>query len=66
MMNIYEFGDALIRSRDLDPVYCVLYGAQLSEPELSRLLLAYLSFYHLGLAAWLSRLEGDAYWTVCF
>jgi Amino acid:DNA transferase len=64
MTNIYEFGDALVHSRDLDPVYCALYGAQLSEPELSRLLLAYLAFYNLGLAAWLSEHEGDSYWAV--
>jgi hypothetical protein len=60
-MDIFKFGDALIRSRDLDPVYCALYGAQLSEPELS-LLLAYLAFYHLGFAAWLSEHEGVNYW----
>jgi hypothetical protein len=64
MDSIFKFGNALIRSRDLDPVYCALYGAQLLEPVLSRLLLAYLSFYHLGLAAWLSEHEGDSYWAV--
>jgi Alpha-glutamyl/putrescinyl thymine pyrophosphorylase clade 2 len=62
MTNIHAFGDALIRSRDLDPAYCALFGAQLSEPQLSRLLLGYLAFYHLGFAAWLSEHEGDAYW----
>ena len=43
MTDIYTFGDELIRSRDLDPVYCALYGAQLSEPQLNRLLLGYLA-----------------------
>lgn len=62
MTSIYRFGDRLVRSRDLDPVYCALFGAQLSEAQLSRLLLAYLAFYHLGLAAWLSEHEGDSYW----
>jgi len=62
LSTIHEFGDALIRTGDLDPVYCALYGAQLSEPALSRLLLAHLSFYHLGFAAWLSEHEGDSYW----
>ena len=60
--DIFKFGDDLILSRDLDPVYCTLYGAQLSEPQLSRLLLTYLAFYHLGFAAWLSEHEGDGYW----
>jgi hypothetical protein len=63
LTDIYTFGDDLIRSQDLDPVYCALYGAQLFEPQLSRLLLAYLAFYHLGFAAWLSEHEGDGYWT---
>jgi hypothetical protein len=63
MSDIYKFGVDLIHSRDLDPVYCALYGAQLSEPQLSRLLLAYLAFYNLGFAAWLSEHEGDGYWT---
>jgi hypothetical protein len=62
MTNIHAFGDALIRSRDLDPAYCALYGAQLSQAQLFRLLLAYLAYYNLGLAAWLSEHEGDAYW----
>ena len=65
MDSIFKFGNALIRSRDLDPVYCALYGAQLLEPVLSRLLLAYLSFYHLGLAAWLSEHEGEATGRLC-
>jgi hypothetical protein len=62
MIDIYKFGDELIRSRDLDPVYCALYGARLCEPQLSRLLLAYLAYYNLGVAAWLSEHEGVGYW----
>ena len=65
-MTIYEFGRRLILSRDLDPAYCALFGAQLSQPQLSRLLLAYLAYYNLGLAAWLSEHEGDAYWAAMF
>jgi hypothetical protein len=63
MTDIYTFGDDLIRSRDLDPVYCALYGAQLSEAQLGRLLLAYLALYHIGFAAWLSEHEGEQYWS---
>ena len=62
MINIFKFGVDLIHSRDLDPVYCALFGAQLSEAQLSRLLLGYLAFYNLGLAAWLSEHEGEQYW----
>jgi hypothetical protein len=60
--EIKEFGAELIETQDLDPVYCALYGANLLEPQLSRLLLSYLSFYHLGSAAWLSEHEGENYW----
>lgn len=61
-MNILDFGALLIKTEDLDPVYCGLYRAKLPEPQLCRLLLAYLSFYHLGVSAWLSEHEGGSFW----
>ena len=60
--EIKTFGDRLIITGDLDPVYIAIYGAQLTEPQLCRLLLAYMMFYHLGVAAWLSEHEGVNYW----
>ena len=62
MTNIFEFGDELIRTGDLDPAYICLYGARLQPEQLERLLLAYLAFYHLGFAAWVSEAEGEDYW----
>lgn len=56
-MDIREFGDKLIWTGDLDPVYVAIYNAQLPEPQLCRLLLAYWCFYHLGVAAWISEHE---------
>src|SRR5262249_10601877 len=38
------------------------YRAQLPEPQLCRLLFAYLCFYNLGASAWLSEHEGKDYW----
>lgn len=61
-MHIRPFGNALIATGDLDPVYVALYKAHLPVPQLQRLLLAYWCFYHLGLAAYLSEFKGDAYW----
>ena len=61
-MNIKEFGDALIETGDLDPVYVAFHRAQLPKPQLERGLLAYLAFYHLGSAAWMSEAEGDEFW----
>jgi hypothetical protein len=61
-VNILDFGALLIKTEDLDPVYCGLYRAKLPEPQLCRLLLAYLSFYHLGVSAWMSEHEGGNFW----
>ena len=58
-MDIREFGTALIRTGDLDPVYIGLYHAKLPEPQLARLLVAYWYFYHLGFAAWASEADQD-------
>jgi len=61
-LDIRQFGCDLIRTGDLDPVYIGIYKAHLPEPQLSRLLLAYLCFYHLGASAWLSEQESSDYW----
>jgi hypothetical protein len=63
-LDIRTFGDALIRTRDLDPLYVGLVGAALPRDQLARYLLAYACFYHCGSAAWLSQCEGDHYWRV--
>src|SRR5262245_12784574 len=61
-MDIREFGDALIRTGDLDPVYNGLYRARLPHAQMERALLAYWFFYHLGFAAWASEAVHDHYW----
>jgi hypothetical protein len=61
-INIQDFGDALITSQDLDPVYCAIYHAKLPEPQVSRLLLSYWCFYNLGVAATISEKEGEEFW----
>jgi hypothetical protein len=61
-LAIRPFGEALIKTRDLDPVYVAIHGAHLPEAQACRLLMAYWCFYHLGLAAWMSEQEGQAYW----
>jgi hypothetical protein len=62
MMDIRDFGRDLIMTGDLDPVYVGLYDAKLPEPQLCRLLLAYLCFYHLGASAHLSEHTDIVYW----
>lgn len=62
IMDVRDFGDALVRTGDLDPVYIAMRSARLPEPQLCRTLLAYWCFYHLGAAAWLSEWEDQDYW----
>lgn len=45
------FGDELIKSEDLDPVYVALVKANLGDNALKRMLLAYWCYYSLGTAS---------------
>lgn len=54
------FGKALLRTRDLDPVYVAL--APLTEGERLRTVLAYSCLYHLGAAGYLGGFQGDKFW----
>lgn len=62
-LPIRVFGRALVKTRDLDPVYCSLWNANLSPEELKRWLLAYWCFYHVGTASYIaSALSEPAFW----
>lgn len=61
-LTIEQFGDELLRTGDLDPVYVALHEAELPGPQLYRLCLTYWCVYHLGVAAQLSELSGKRYW----
>jgi hypothetical protein len=54
-MNVVEFGDALLRTGDLDPVYIAIHGARLPYAVSARLCVAYWCFYHLGVSARLAE-----------
>ncbi len=61
--GIVTFGDALLKTGDLDPVYTAVHSAKLDHNTLLRLCLGYWCFYHLGLAAKLAELKTpEAYW----
>jgi hypothetical protein len=53
-MSVYEFGENLLRTRDLDPIYVTLWEANLGRDRLQRLLIAYWGFYNLGTASWIA------------
>lgn len=61
-LSVEDFGHQLIVSGDLDPVYVMLHGARLEEPQLARWLTAYWCLYHCGAASLLSEREGTAFW----
>lgn len=54
-MSILTFGEALLSTGDLDPVYLAIQNAQLDDAELHRLCLAYWCFYSLGTAAYIAH-----------
>jgi hypothetical protein len=61
--GIVTFGDALLTTGDLDPVYTAVHSAKLDHNKLLRLCLGYWCFYHLGLAAKLAEAKSTkAYW----
>lgn len=58
------FGNHLITSGDLDPVYCALQDMQMGEAQRDRWLIAYWCFYHCGFASYASEFEGMEFWRV--
>src|SRR3546814_4979767 len=64
-LSIEAFGSHLLRSGDLDPIYIALVQARrsgaFSEAQLLLWLLAYVCFYHAGVASWMSEHEGAAF-----
>lgn len=59
-MGAAEFGRALIKTGDLDPIYNAIWGANLKEETRDKLLLAYWCLYHLGAAAKIA--ESKNFW----
>lgn len=60
-LSCIEFGRELIQTNDLDPVYVILWNANLTPKKLERWLLAYWCFYHMGTASWIAH-SGKGYW----
>lgn len=62
-LTVVEFGDQLLRTRDLDPVYVAVAASNLDTATLHRLCLAYWCFYSLGTAAHLAEIkQPKRYW----
>lgn len=62
-LGCVAFGEELIMSSDLDPVYVAVRAAPLFDhAQRCRLLVAYWCLYHLGAAARLSELSEPRFW----
>lgn len=61
-MEIEPFGEHLLRTGDLDPVYLALNNSGWDEAQRLRWLVAYAAFYHCGLCCWMSERTGDEFW----
>lgn len=64
--DVVAWGRRLVETRDVDPVYDMLWGArssgEMSEHQLKRWLVAYWCLYHAGAASSISELDGGAFW----
>lgn len=65
-LPIEAFGAHLLNSGDLDPIYIALVEAMNARgytvAQVYRWLLAYVCFYHAGVASWMSEHEGVDFW----
>ena len=53
-MGVFEFGRKLIESKDVDPVYVLLWNCPEVQTVLKRWLIAYWCFYHMGTSSWIA------------
>jgi Alpha-glutamyl/putrescinyl thymine pyrophosphorylase clade 2 len=58
--TVVEFGDRLLRTQDLDPVYVALTNTQMPRKQLAAVCVAYWCFYHLGASARIA--EAKDFW----
>ena len=54
-LDLVPFGEKLFETKDLDPVYNMLYSSDLKEEDLKRWVLAYWCFYHPGVCSWITE-----------
>jgi hypothetical protein len=59
---IEEFGEILLTTKDLDPIYVLLLNSGLDSDTIKRWMLSYWCFYDAGVSSYLSQYEGDTFW----
>lgn len=50
-LDLIPFGHSLLDTLDLDPIYCMMYDSHLDTKLQYKLILAYILFYHAGVAS---------------
>lgn len=58
-MNYVDFANELLRTEDLDPGYCVLARADLTQRQMWQFLVCYWCCYHFGVSAWVAEAKSD-------
>ena len=61
-LDVVEFGQHLLETGDLDPVYIALHNVPWSREQVYRWLVAYWCLYHCGAASYISQFEGKHFW----
>lgn len=59
-LNLLEFGDHLLDTQDLDPVYVAF--TKHAPPNIAQWLISYWCFYHVGVACWMSEQPPEHFW----
>ena len=54
-MGVFEFGEALLKTGDLDPLYIMLHESGIPLSVKKRFLLAYSCYYHVGAACYIAE-----------
>lgn len=63
-LDIVTFGNQLIASGDIDPIYVMLVESKIDQEQLKRWLVAYWCYYNAGFASYASEFEGEKFWEV--
>lgn len=61
-LSIEDFGEQLLRSGDLDPIYIALHRMQMPHEKLCKWLVAYWCWYSAGVACHMSELDDQTFW----
>jgi len=62
-LGIIAFGEHLLKTGDLDPIYVALSRMDLTTTARNRWLLAYWTFYHAGVASYMAdSADADEFW----